>query len=222
MSIARIVRLVVLVIGATVLGYLAARAVFAPPAPPALVRGSLLSESAALPALSLTDQDGRPMGADAFKGRWTLVFFGFTACPDVCPTTLAMLAQVDRQLQDLAPVDRPRVLLITVDPERDDAARLRPYVRSFNPGFLAATGTAQAISRTAQTFGLGYARIVRPDGTYTIEHGSSLFVVDPSGALFATFPAPHDPRILASDYRLIVEHARARERAFSPAKLFAR
>ena len=104
----------------------------------------------------------------------------------------------------------------------DDAARLRPYVRSFNPGFLAATGTAQAISRTAQTFGLGYARIVRPDGTYTIEHGSSLFVVDPSGALFATFPAPHDPRILASDYRLIVEHARARERAFSPAKLFAR
>ncbi len=222
MTTARVIRLVVLVVGATVLGYLAARALFSPPAPPPLVRASLLSESGALPALSLTDQDGRPFGEDAFKGHWTLVFFGFTACPDVCPTTLAMLAQVDRQLQDIPATDRPRVLLITVDPERDDAARLQSYVRSFNPGFLAATGTPQAISRTAQVFGLGYARIVRPDGTYTIEHGSSLFVVGPSGALVATFPAPHDPRVLTSDYRLIVEHARARARAFSPARLFAR
>ena len=222
MALVRRLRLVVLVIAAASVGYLGARVLFAPPAPPPVVRATVMPQAIALPALSLVDQDGRPMTRDAFADRWTIVFFGFTACPDVCPTTLAMLAQVERQLRELPAAERPRVLLISVDPDRDDATRLRAYVKSFNADFLAATGTSQAISQTAQAFGIGYARIVRPDGSYTVEHGSSLFVVGPSRGVVATFPAPHDPRVLASDYRLIVEHERSRSRAFSLARLFAR
>jgi protein SCO1/2 len=219
---ARMLRRVVFVFAAMALGYLAARAVFTPPAPPPLLRATLLPETVRLPDLDLTDQDGRRFGREALTGHWTIVFFGFTSCPDVCPTTLTTLVQVARQLQDVPVADRPRVLLITVDPEKDDPERLRAYVRAFDPEFLAASGTQQAISRTAQAFGLGYARIVRPDGTYTVEHGSSLFVVGPSGGLVATSSTPHDVRMLASDYRQIVEHVRARDRAFSPARLFAR
>jgi len=211
-----------MVVAATLLGYLAARFIASPPAPPLTLRATILPATAELPELSLVDQDGRPMARDAFKGRWTLVFFGFTSCPDVCPTTLAALTQVERELRGLPAADRPRVLLITVDPEHDDATRLRAYVKSFNEDFLAATGTPQAISQAARAFGLGYARIVRPDGSYTVEHGSSLFVVGPGGGVVATSSAPHDPRMLVSDYRLIVEHEKARSRVFSPARLFAR
>lgn len=211
-----------MVVAAILLGYLAARFVASPPAPPPTLRASILPAAAELPELSLVDQDGRPMGRDAFTGHWTVVFFGFTSCPDVCPTTLSVLTQVERELRGLPAADRPRILLITVDPEHDDAARLRAYVKSFNEDFLAATGTPQAISQTAQAFGLGYARVVRPDGSYTVEHGSGLFVVGPAAGVVATFGAPHDPRTLVSDYRLIVEHEKARSRAFSPARLFAR
>ena len=107
MALVRRLRLVVLVIAAASAGYLGARVLFAPPAPPPVVRATIMPQAIALPALSLVDQDGRPMTRDAFADRWTIVFFGFTACPDVCPTTLAMLAQVERQLRELPAAERP-------------------------------------------------------------------------------------------------------------------
>jgi protein SCO1/2 len=195
----------ILVIVAFAAGLLLAR-VLAPSraAPPQMERATLLPQARPLPALELVDQDGDRLPRDFFSGRWTLVFFGFTQCPDVCPTTLATLARAKQQLQDLAPDDQPRVLLVSVDPERDTPERLAAYVHFFDPAFLAATGTPEAVADAASAFGVPYARVDLPDGGYTMDHGSGIFVVGPEGGIDAFLSAPHDARIIAHDYRALV------------------
>jgi protein SCO1/2 len=173
--------------------------------PPQTERATVLPEPRTLPALQLVDQDGRALPADFFDGHWTLVFFGFTQCPDICPTTLATLAQMVRQLGDLPPPQRPRVLLVSIDPERDTAERLAPYVRFFDPAFLGATGSLEATAAAAAAFGLPYAKVTLPDGGYTLDHGSGIFVVGPGGGMQAYLSAPHDAATIARDYRRILE-----------------
>ena len=116
---------------------------------------------------------------DFFKGGWTIVFFGFTTCPDICPTTLATLSKATRQLSDLPAAEQPRVLLITVDPERDDPAKLAAFVRFFDPAFLGATGDAKSVAAAAAAFGVPFARVDLPEGGYTMDHGSGVFFVGP-------------------------------------------
>jgi protein SCO1/2 len=173
---------------------------------PQTERATVLPQPRTLPPLDLVDQDGRPVPADFFIGHWTLVFFGFTQCPDICPTTLATLAQAVRQLGDLPPDDRPRVLLVTVDPERDPPERLAAYVRFFDPAFLGVTGSLEA----AAAFGVPYAKVTMPEGGYTLDHGSGLFVVGPTGGMQAYLSAPHEAAVVARDYRQIVAWAKGR------------
>ncbi len=207
----RPLRLGIFVILAFAAGLIAAR-LLAPSRvePPATERATVLPQPRPLPALDLIDQDGRPLAADFFGGGWTLVFFGFTQCPDICPTTLATLAQAVRQLQDLPESERPRVLLVSVDPERDTPERLAPYVRFFDPSFLAATGSPAAIAEAATAFGIPYAKVELPDGGYTMDHGSGIFVVGPEGGVDAFLSAPHDAGIIARDFRSIVGWAEHR------------
>jgi protein SCO1/2 len=172
--------------------------------PPQTERATLLPEPRPLPPLDLVDQDGRPLPAEFLAGHWTLVFFGFTQCPDICPTMLATLAQARRQLADLPESDRPRVLLVSVDPERDTPERLAAYVRFFDPSFLGATGTAAATAAAAAAFGVPYAKVQMPEGGYTMDHGSGLFVVGTDGALQAYLSGPHEAGTIARDYRKIV------------------
>jgi protein SCO1 len=206
----RTLRIILLSMAAFVGGLFAARALFAPAAPPTLQRATWLPDGPRLPHLALIDQDDKAFDGSSLSGRWTIVFFGFTSCPDVCPTTLATLARLTRELQDLPADQQPRVLLISVDPERDRPQQLRGYVRAFDPGFRAATGTQQAVAGAAQAFGVGYARVSRPDGSYSVDHGSGLFIVGPHGSIVAASPAPHDSQTLAVDYRAIVEAYRKR------------
>src|SRR5262245_44116896 len=135
MTARQLFRLGLFAIVAFALGLVAARFAFAPKPLPATENATLFPSPRPLPALTLVDQDGRATGPDLLKGHWTVVFFGFTSCPDVCPTTLAMLAQTQRHLTDLPAGERPRVLLISVDPERDTPELLRAYVRHFDPSF---------------------------------------------------------------------------------------
>jgi protein SCO1/2 len=208
---ARPLRLVVLVIVAFVAGLLLARLVTPSRSePPATERATVLPVPRELPALDLLDQDGRRIPADFFAGHWTFVFFGFTQCPDICPTTLATLAQVHRQLADLAPADQPRVLLVSVDPERDTPARLAPYVRFFDPAFMGATGSAAATAAAAAAFGVPYAKVPTAEGGYTMDHGSGLFLVGPDGNMVAYLSAPHEAATIARDYRKIVTWTGAR------------
>jgi protein SCO1/2 len=202
---ARTLRIVILVIVAFAGGLLIARAL----AParltlPPTEHATVLPEPRPLPAFELVDQDGRPLGADFFKDRWTIVFFGFISCPDICPTTLATLAQVTRQLADLPAAERPRVLLITVDPERDSPERLAAYVRFYDPSFLGATGKPAAVAAAAAAFGVPYAKVSLPEGGYTMDHGSGIFIVGPSGGIAAYSSARHEASTIAGDYRKVL------------------
>jgi protein SCO1/2 len=204
---ARPLRIVVLVIVAFGAGLLLARLIGpARVALPQTERATVLATPRALPALELVDQDGRALGPRFFDGHWTLVFFGFTQCPDICPTTLATLAQATRRLGDLPAGLQPRVLLISVDPERDPPEILAPYVRFFDPRFLGATGSLEATAAAAAAFAVPYAKVSLPEGGYTLDHGSGVFVVGPAGGIVAYFSAPHEAATIASDYRAIVEH----------------
>lgn len=208
---ARPFRIAILVIVAFAAGLILARLLTpAPIAPPETERATVLPEPRPLPPLDLLDQDGRALPADFFASHWTLVFFGFTQCPDICPTTLATLAQVRRQLADLPEAARPRVLLVSVDPERDTPERLAAYVRFFDPAFLGATGSPEATASVAAAFGVPYARVEMPEGGYTMDHGSGLFLVGPGGGLIAFLSAPHDAALIARDYRRILAWTEAR------------
>ena len=132
------------------------------------------------------------------------MFFGFTQCPDICPTTLAVLAQAGRQLADLPQAEQPRVLLVSVDPERDTPERLAAYVRFFDPAFLGATGSLESIAAAAAAFGVPYAKVTMPEGGYTMDHGSGIFVVGPTGGIVAYLSAPHDAGVIARDYRKLL------------------
>ncbi|MFO1425545.1 MAG: SCO family protein [Steroidobacteraceae bacterium] len=201
-------RSILLAMVAFVGGLFAARALHesrSPPEPPRLQRATWLpGGGAALPRLALLDQDGRVFDGSAFAEHWTVVVFGFTACPDVCPTTLAALQRLQRALADLPPAQRAQLLFVSVDPERDTPQQLREYLRAFGPGIIGATGTAQGVAAAAQAFGIGYARVPQPDGSYTMDHGASAFIVGPGGSIVATSPAPHDAAVLGADYRAIV------------------
>jgi protein SCO1/2 len=130
--------------------------------------------------LELTDQTGRPRRLDEFRGKVVVVFFGFTHCPDVCPTTLADLSQVLKALGRDA--DRVQVLFVTVDPERDTPEVLGKYVSAFDPRFLGLYGDAAATQRAAREFKVYYEKRKTSDG-YSIDHSGQTYVIDPQGRL---------------------------------------
>ena len=164
---------------------------------------TVLSPPRPLPPLALVDQDNQPFDADRLRGRWSFVFFGFTSCPDACPTTMTALAQTRKLLADLPEQARPQVVMISVDPERDTPERLAAYVKAFDPGFLGATGTKPAIDELAQRMGVLVATRPLDGDNYTVDHSTSVFLVDPDGALRALFSTPHTPKLIAADYRRI-------------------
>jgi protein SCO1/2 len=152
--------------------------------------------------LNLTDHNGKPRTLNDFRGKVVVLFFGFTHCPDVCPTTLAELALVARELGPDAA--RMQVLFVTVDPERDTPELLRRYVPAFNPAFLGLYGDAEATARAAQAFKIVYRKQpLDTSGSYTMDHSAGTYILDQAGRLrlFAQYGAGapallHDIRIL--------------------------
>ena len=151
--------------------------------------------------LNLTDHNGKPRTLADFRGKVVTVFFGFTHCPDVCPTTLAEMAQVMKELG--ADAEKLQVLFITVDPERDTPQVLKQYVPSFHPSFIGLYGDAEATARTAKEFKVFVQKQPVKDGGYSVDHGAGTFILDRDGKLrlFAQYglgPAAllHDIRIL--------------------------
>ena len=172
-----------------------------------LAHATVFPAPRALPGFALTADDGTPFGPERLRGGWHILFFGFTHCPDVCPSTLATLTAARRQLAELPVGDRPGVVFVSVDPQRDSAARLAEYVEFFDPAFVGVTGDpAELAGLTRQ---LGVAVVVgEPDaaGNYSIDHTATLFLVDPEGRLAAVFGMPHTPDGIAQDYRRVLEH----------------
>lgn len=128
---------------------------------------------------TLVGMDGKTYTPANFHGKATLVFFGFTQCPDVCPTALAELTQVMKLLGDRA--SQVQVLMISVDPERDTQEVLRGYISGFNPQFLGLTGSAEQIKAAAGAFKAYYAKVPGAKGTYSMDHSSSFYLLDKKG-----------------------------------------
>jgi protein SCO1/2 len=152
-------------------------------------------------SLELTDHNGARRTLTDFRGKVVVIFFGFTHCPDACPTTMIELARVARDLG--ADAARMQVLFVTVDPERDTPEVLRQYVPAFQPTFLGLYGTPDETARTAKEFKVYYQKQRLPGGGYTMDHSAGTFVFDPQGRLrlFAQYGAGaqtllHDIRLL--------------------------
>jgi protein SCO1/2 len=141
--------------------------------------------------LALPDQNGKLRTLDDFKGKVTVVFFGYTQCPDVCPTTMAELAQVKKALGKDG--DRVQGVFITVDPERDTPEALKAYMVSFDPSFVALRGTPDETKATAREFKVFYAKVPgKAEGSYTMDHTAGSYVIDPKGKvrLFVRYGSP--------------------------------
>lgn len=164
-------------------------------APPALQNGTLLPEARAVADFQLQDQDGQPFGLAQLRGAPSLVFFGFTHCPDVCPATLALLAGVQRDpaLQAL------RVVFVTVDPGRDDTPTLRNYVRAFSPTMVGLRGDETQLQKLMGTLGAVSAITPTAGGGYTVDHSAGLFLVDAQGRLAGVFTPPFNLDVLRAD-----------------------
>ena len=130
--------------------------------------------------LELTDHNGKPRHLEDFRGKAVVLFFGFTHCPDICPTTLAETAAALKKLG--ADADRVQVLFVTIDPERDTADALAKYVTAFDPRFLGLRGDAQATSRAAKEFKVFYEKRKTGD-SYSMDHSGQTYVIDPQGRL---------------------------------------
>ena len=149
---------------------------------------------------ALRDHNGKERTLADFRGKAVVVFFGYTQCPDVCPTTLAALAEAMKQLGPDA--DRVQVLFITVDPERDTPERLSKYVPAFDPRFLALRGSAEETARTAKEFKILYQK--QPGstpGSYTMDHSAGTFIYDLQGRLRLYVGLAQGPEVFAHDLR---------------------
>jgi protein SCO1/2 len=170
-----------------------------------LATGSFLSPSRALPDFSLIDQQGREFTALNLRGHWSLLFFGYTNCPDFCPTTLTTLAAMNKHLRaDKARVV-PQVIFVSVDAKRDTPAQLGKYVPYFDPEFIGLTAADQpSIEAVAKK--LGVAVILQPtaDGGYTVDHSGAIFVLNPDGRLAAILTGPFSVAALQGDFQRIV------------------
>jgi len=156
-------------------------------------------------ALNLTDHNGRPRTLADFRGKVVTVFFGFTHCPDVCPTTLAELAQVMKELG--ADADQLQVLFVTVDPERDTQKLLAQYVPSFHPGFIGLYGDRDATARAAKEFKIYYNQQPAKSGSYSVDHSAGTFILDREGRLRLYAQYGQGPATLLHDIRLLLAGA---------------
>lgn len=188
------------------LGLLASQKFFAGDArssQPATEVVKLFPQPRAIPPFSLQQSDGTQLVSGELNGHWTLVFIGFTFCPDVCPTTLAQLAQAQKQWEEFPESTRPRVLFVSVDPERDTPDRIGEYAHAFHRDTLAATGDIPSLETFARALSLVFAKVPLGDGPnqYTIDHSAALAVLDPQGRMAGVLPgsALEKPASIAAD-----------------------
>jgi protein SCO1/2 len=153
--------------------------------------------------LALTDHTGRPRTLADFKGKLVVLFFGFTQCPDVCPTTLATMADVVKRLGPDG--DRVQVLFVTVDPERDTQAVLAPYVTAFDPRFIGLLGDKDATAKAAREFKVFFQKVPgRTSGTYSIDHTAASYVLDREGRLRLYLRHTQTPEDITADLRTLL------------------
>ena len=147
----------------------------------------------------LVDQNGHVRTDKDFHGRWSLVYFGYTYCPDVCPTTLALIGNVERKLGPDAARVTP--VFVSVDPERDTPAVLKTYLANFGPGFVGLTGKPSDIAKVAHSYRVYYAKHPLAGGTYSVDHSSVIYLLDPDGKFVKAYDDSASADAIAADLR---------------------
>ena len=166
----------------------------------------LLHDPKPLPDFSLTDTAGGSFNKARLTGHWSFLYFGYTHCPDACPTTLAALDKFASRTVKLPAHLKPQVYFISVDPQRDSLTLLKNYTLYFNPDFTGATGSLDALRALTAPLGVDFS-YGKPDakGNYAVDHTSFVVVVDPKAEEVALFSPPLDPARMGSDYLAIVK-----------------
>jgi protein SCO1 len=166
-----------------------------------------LSTPRELPAFALRQSDRTQLLPGELHGHWTVVFLGFTFCPDVCPTTLTELARAQKRWAALPESTRPRVLFVSVDPERDTIEKLGEYAHAFHRDTLAATADVPALEAFAKSLSLVFVKKQLGDGPdqYTMDHSAALVVLDPKGRMAGVIQPPLEPEAIAADLIALTE-----------------
>jgi len=202
----RVLTGLIIAVLATAAGIWAARAV--------LERESALNELDAtrfpapreIPPFELIDHNNAVFDNNSLKQHWSFMFFGYTHCPDVCPTTLSVLNSVAQRLQDLD--EDIRFIFVSVDPERDTPEQLANYVKYFNGDFIGVTGTPEGIEQLTKPLGILHMRAAAEDGdasAYLVDHTASVLLFDPDGRYHAIFGQPLSADAIASDFRKMLK-----------------
>jgi protein SCO1 len=147
----------------------------------------------------LIDQDGKSISDETFRGKPFLVFFGFTHCPDICPTTLFEVSEIMRKLGPDA--DKTAGLFITVDPERDTPAKLKDYLSSFDPHLRGVTGDPEAVAAVAKAYRVYYKKVPTDKGDYTMDHTAIVYLMDKNGRFVAPFNMKRAPDAAAAELK---------------------
>jgi protein SCO1/2 len=163
----------------------------------------VLPEPRVIADFALLDGQGAPFSLDNLRGRWSLIFFGYTHCPDVCPSTLYDLKLIHEKLDQLNgdAASGHQVLFVSVDPERDTPEQLNQYVSYFHPDFIGVTGPPEQLAPLTMQLGIAYRIEEHEAGStqYNVDHSVSVLLMDPQGRLHGVFPAPHDADKMAGE-----------------------
>jgi protein SCO1/2 len=174
-------------------------------APPAVPRvATVLPATIDLPDFALLDDTGSAVGRDVFDGHWDLVFFGFTHCPDICPLTLQVLANARAQMaaEGLEPL--PRIVLVSVDPERDTPEKLAQYVGYFGDGNIGITGNLDELRKLTGALGIWFEKSALDGDNYAVNHAAAVLLIGPDGDYRAVFGAPHEAENFVHDLPIIM------------------
>jgi protein SCO1/2 len=161
-----------------------------------------------LSPFALETDDGKPFDASSLEGHWSFLFFGFTHCPDICPTAMAAMGAAERQMQagGVSDEDQPFAgILVTVDPERDDAATLARYVEGFSPRFIGVRGDREALAAFASEVNVAFAQVPDPSGQspYQVDHTGNIVIINPRGHYHGFMRMPHKPENIVAAYRTL-------------------
>ncbi|MGQ3888089.1 SCO family protein [Legionella sp. CNM-1927-20] len=175
---------------------------------PEQFHGTLLQKPREIQQFSLTGVDNQSFNNKSLHGKWTMVFFGFTSCGYLCPTTMSELAKMYRILEQEHIKPLPQVVMISIDPNRDTLDKLRSYVTSFDSHFYGARGEESIVKRMTHEMGVAYSKVSLPNAkepeNYDMQHSGAVMLFNPKGELSAFFTTPHQAALLAKDYQLLV------------------
>jgi len=165
---------------------------------------TMLPTPKTISSFNLTDDSGKPFTNENLKGHWTFMFFGFSGCADVCPTTLTELNKMYQQLNQGTATQLPQVVFVSVDPERDTLNVLHNYVKNFNPNFIGATGSAENLNVFVKDLGVYFAKVPKEGNNYGMNHSSQIYIFNPEGNWVGILNYPQPGDQLAENYKTLV------------------